>query len=197
MCYTLNMTARTHDLAAFTALSFIVATQPIPQMTLATAIVAVGANLMGGLAPDLDEPTSEFWRKLPAGSVFGRLIAPIMGGHRFISHSPVGVFLFGVLLDYLLTISGSVLLVDMEIVWYAFMIGFISHLLMDCFTKEGIPLLFPLPLKLGIPPFKLFRIKTGGILEKAVIFPGLLILNALIFSHFYQRFFDVAQAIVR
>ena len=47
------MTGRTHDLAAFTALGFIVLTQPLPQMTLATGLVAVLANLVGNLLAGL------------------------------------------------------------------------------------------------------------------------------------------------
>lgn len=52
------MTGRTHDLAAFTALTIAIATTPIPHMSLATAIVAFSANMIGGLAPDIDQPTA-------------------------------------------------------------------------------------------------------------------------------------------
>ena len=58
------MTGRTHDLAAFTALNYIVATQPLEPITLPTVFVAISANFIGGLAPDLDQPTSSFWHKL-------------------------------------------------------------------------------------------------------------------------------------
>jgi hypothetical protein len=42
------MTGRTHDLAAFTALTFVVATTVIPKISLATAMIAFGANMIGG-----------------------------------------------------------------------------------------------------------------------------------------------------
>src|SRR5690349_3967618 len=145
------MTGRTHDLAAFTALNLVIATQPLPEMTLATAIVAFGANVIGALTPDIDQPTAELWNRLPAGSIIGRILSPILGGHRFISHSIVGVVAFGIGLKYLLAVIGQVLLVDMNIVWWSFMIGFISHLLMDTITREGVPWLFPLPWKIGFP----------------------------------------------
>lgn len=125
------MTGRTHDLAAFSALSLIVATQNIPQMSLATVIVAVSANLIGGLTPDIDQPTAELWHKIPAGTVIGKILYPLLGGHRFISHSVVGVILFGFGAHFLLDVIHSVLLVDMGVVWWSFMIGYVSHLVLD------------------------------------------------------------------
>ena len=52
------MTGRTHDLAAFTAMSYVLVTTPLEQMTLATAIVAFSVNMIGGLAPDLDQSSA-------------------------------------------------------------------------------------------------------------------------------------------
>jgi len=179
------MTGRTHDLAAFTALSYIITTQPIPKMSLATALVALSANFIGGLAPDIDQPTADLWNRIPAGSIIGRILCPILGGHRFISHSLLGIAFFGIILHYALQLAHSVLLVDMNIVWWAFMIGFVSHLLMDTITREGVPWLFPIPIHIGIPPFKFMRIKTGGMIEKSIIFPGLILANGYIYYHNY------------
>jgi len=185
------MTGRTHDLAAFTALGIVAVSQPIPHMTLGTLLIAITANLIGGLAPDIDQPTANLWRKLPAGMVVGELIAPILGGHRFISHSLLGLFLFGFGLKYLLLLISHTVLVDMNIVWWAFMIGFISHLLMDTITREGVPWLFPIPFHFGIPPLKFMRVKTGGFVEKSIIFPVLLVFNAYFYYihyHFFLHF---------
>jgi inner membrane protein len=184
------MTGRTHDLAAFTALNLVLISQPLPQMGLATAIVSLGANMIGGLAPDIDQPTADLWRRLPAGTIFGKLLSPILGGHRFISHSILGIFLFGYGASFLLKTISTVLLVDMRFVWWSFMIGFISHLIMDTFTKEGVPWLFPIPFRFGFPPLKFLRIKTGGLLEKSLIFPGLLILNGYLIYQYYPLYWD-------
>src|SRR3954469_24363054 len=89
------MTGRTHDLAAFTALAVVVLAQPPRTVTLATAIVAVFANLVGGIVPDIDQPTAPFWRNLPVGKYFGRVFGILNGGHRFLTHSILGLFLFG------------------------------------------------------------------------------------------------------
>lgn len=182
------MTGRTHDLTAFTAINLAVVAVPLPQMTFATALAAVGGALIGGITPDIDQPTAKLWRKLPAGSIIGRIISPLLGGHRLISHSIVGIFLFGFLAKFLLNVISTVILVNMNIVWTAFMIGFISHLIMDTFTKEGVPWLFPIPFRFGLPPLKMLRVKTGGIVETAIIFPALLLLNIYVYYSNYETY---------
>ena len=191
---TKEMTGRTHDLAAFTALSFVVATQPLPQdITLATAIVAISANFVGGLAPDIDQSTATLWGRLRGGRIWGRLFAPLFGGHRFISHSIFGIFLFGFGTKFILQMMSGVLIVDMDVVWWAFMIGFVSHLVMDTISRDGVPWLFPIPIRFGFPPFRFLRMKTGGLLEKTFVFPALIIVNIWIYYHFYGRFLEVIK----
>lgn len=191
------MTGRTHDLAAFTALSYIVATQPVQNITLGTLLVAFTANLIGGLTPDIDQPTADLWRRIPAGSIVGRLLSPILGGHRLLSHSILGIFLFGIGVKYLLYLMSSVLLVDMNVVWWAFMIGFVSHLVADTITRDGVPWLFPIPIRIGIPPLRFMRMKTGGIIEKAIIFPGLIFANGYIYYSHYAKFVDLFRHHIR
>jgi len=184
------MTGRTHDLAAFTALNYIIATFPHPHVTLGTAFFAFSANMIGGLTPDIDQPTGDLWHKLPAGGLYSRVFTPFLGGHRHISHSILGVVLFGFGSHYLLTLANRVILVNMDIVWWCFMIGYVSHLLMDMLTKEGVPLLFPIPIKFAFPPLAFFRVKTGGFIEQFGVFPGLLLINAWIIYAFYGRYLD-------
>jgi membrane-bound metal-dependent hydrolase YbcI (DUF457 family) len=59
-------------------------------------------------------------------------------------------------------------------VWYAFLIGYASHLLMDTITKEGVPWLLPIPVKFGFPPVKGLRVTTGKWVETCVVLPALL-----------------------
>lgn len=185
------MTGRTHDLAAFTALNLVVATQSIPPLTLGTALVAFTANMIGGLAPDLDQPTTEFWRRIRAGNILGKLISPLLGGHRYISHSILGLALFGFLAFWALNFASTFLLVDMNLVWWSFMIGYVSHLIMDSFTKEGVPWLFPIPVRIGFPPFSALRLKTGGLIEKSLVFPGLLLANIYLIYQNYNHFLSL------
>ena len=175
------MTGRTHDMAAFTVLNLVVASQTMPNMTLATAFVAFSANMIGGLAPDLDQSTGALWRRVRLGSLAAKFLAPLFGGHRNISHSILGIFVLGFLARVIMTAISQVLIVDMDIVWNAFMLGLVSHLFMDLLTLDGIPLLFPIKWEFGFPPVRFFRIKTGGLFEKGLVFPGLLLLNMYIF----------------
>ncbi len=180
------MTSRTHDLFAASFLLVAVSSINLEPVSIPTAMAAFSTCFLGGLAPDIDEPGSEFWQRLPAGSgsIVGKIVAPVFVSHRFLSHSILGVFLFGKLLEWILLWSTSFLNVDIAVVWWAGMIGFVSHLFADSLTKEGIPLFWPLPMKFGFPPFKSLRIRTGGFLEKFIIFPLLLI--ACMFLVYYR-----------
>ena len=180
------MTGRTHDLAAFTAINLIFVTQPIPQMTLATFAVSIGANMIGGLLPDIDNATADIWDKIRGGSFVGKLIKPLIGGHRMLSHSLLGMGIVGFLLDRALIAVSDIFLIYMNIVFWATMIGYFSHLLTDSLTTQGVPWLFPIPIRFGFPPFKSLRIKTGGFMEKVIVFPGLILLNGYII---YKNYF--------
>jgi inner membrane protein len=165
------MTGRTHDLAAITALG----------------AVAVLANQIGGITPDIDQPTAPLWRNLPEGKIFGKVFDKSVGGHRFLTHSLLGAALFGFLAHMLLVFLHPIMPhVNIGLVWWAFMIGLASHLVMDTFTKEGVPWLLPIPLKLGLPPLKGLRITTGKAIESLLIFPGLLIANIWFYASHYQ-----------
>ncbi len=184
------MTGRTHDLAAFTAITYLVATSTMPHMSLPTAFVAFSANMIGGLTPDIDQPTGALWHKMTLGTFLGKLVAPLFGGHRFISHSILGLVLFGVVSKLFLMLISGVLLVDMNVVWWAFMIGVVSHLVTDTFTHDGVPWLFPIPVRIGIPPIKAFRFHTGGIIEKGIVFPGFILLNLYLFYAYHQHILE-------
>jgi inner membrane protein len=182
------MTGRTHDLAAITALGVVVLSQPARTVTLATAMVAVLANLMGGIAPDIDQPTAPLWRNLPVGKYFGKLFGLLNGGHRFVTHSLLGLVLFGFAGHWLLVLLHPIMAsVDIDLVWWAFMIGMLSHLVMDSFTKEGVPWLLPIPLKFGLPPIKALRVTTGHFAEKFIIFPGLVAANLALYFVNYDK----------
>lgn len=182
------MTGRTHDLAAITTFGIVVLAQPIRTVSLATAIVAVFANLIGGITPDIDQPTAPFWRNLPVGKYFGRIFDKLLGGHRFLTHSLLGLVLFGFLAHWLLVFLQPIMHnVDIDLVWWSFMIGMISHLVMDSFTKEGVPWLLPIPIKFGVPPLKKLRITTGHFAENWLVFPGLLALNATLYFANYHK----------
>jgi inner membrane protein len=183
------MTGRTHDLAAVTALGVALVAYPLPNLTLGTALVALLANQIGGLTPDIDQPTAPLWRNLPIGGLFGRVTDKLLGGHRFLTHSIVGAAVICWLAKLLLVFLHPVMPhIDITLVWYAFVIGIFSHLVMDTFTKEGVPWLLPLPYKFGLPPVKDLRITTGKFVENLIIFPGLLAFDVWLIAHHYHAF---------
>lgn len=180
------MTARTHDLAAITALAIVVTVHPVPQLSLSTLLLAILANQFGGIAPDIDQPTAPFWRNLPIGHFMGRVVDKGLGGHRFLTHSILGIAIIGFLARSLLAFLHPLMPnVNIGYVWWAFMIGMLSHLVMDSLTKEGVPWLLPIPVKFGVPPLRKFRITTGKLIESAIVFPLLIVIDVwLVHSHY-------------
>ncbi len=189
------MIARTHDVAAIIGLTITVAiVSPLQPLTFGTMIAALIANQLGAIAPDIDQPTAPFWRTISVGKLFGRFFGRIMGGHRFLTHSLLGLALMGVAVHLLLTVIHPIMpSVQMEYVWWAFIIGMVSHLVMDSFTKEGVPWLLPIPVKFGFPPLRRFRITTGKKLEKFVILPLLVALLVVIFMLYYDIFVELLK----
>ena len=148
------MTERTHDLFALTALTVAFILMPLTEISLITLIVSVIVNQIGSAIPDLDQPTAEFYRELPAGSLIGKLVSPLLGSHRLISHSLLGMGIVGYVINLVLEYLSNYLTADINIIWWAFILGYLSHLVADSLTKEGVPWLFPLPIKIGFPPFE-------------------------------------------
>lgn len=190
------MTGRTHDLAAFTVLIAVVSLHQPTALSLSTLLTSVLANQIGGVLPDIDQPTAPLWRNLPIGGIFGKIFGRLSGGHRFITHSLLGVILFGFGFRALLVFLGPLLgHINTGFVWWAFMIGMASHLVMDSFTKEGIPLLLPIPWHFGFPPLKSLRITTGKWVEQFIIFPGLFILCGYLFVSNRAEFLAILHAV--
>jgi inner membrane protein len=185
------MTGRTHDLAAITAVTAYLATQPLFTLSLGTAAVAVIANQFGAMTPDIDHHTSLLWDRIPAGSIIGKIIRPLLGSHRMLSHSLIGLFLFSLGIKFLLGYARTFLLVDLSVVGWAFVLGYFSHLIMDSLTKDGVPWLFPLPVRFGFPPFEFLRFTTDKLGEKIIIFPGLLLANGVLVYFNYSKFVDL------
>jgi inner membrane protein len=166
------MTGRTHDLIAFGALLTGASIYPPTNLNLFTAVGCFIGSTIGALIPDMDQASNRLWDLLPAGNFVGRIFRRVMIGHRTISHSILGVYLIYKGLFFLLPRILNSSYVDINLIVYSLMIGVVSHLFADAFTKEGIPLFFPLKVKVGIPPIKSLRITTGEFFENFLVFPG-------------------------
>jgi len=138
----------------------------LPQLTNSpeTATLFVLGGLIGGIFPDIDNPTSYIGKlTVPVSSVigkFGELAGKTGPMHRGILHEPI-VYITGLILSYMFCPS----LVGL-------FLGCISHLYLDMFTPAGIPLFF------GAKHLRLAKIKSGS--QQSVIFTWLNVLVALI-----------------
>ncbi len=176
-------------MAAAAALAVAVLVYDPASLTFSTVLVALLANQLGGIAPDIDQPTAPLWRNLPEGHFVGKAFGKLLGGHRFISHSIPGFVVFAWLCNLLLHALHPIMPhVDITLVWYAFMIGYASHLVMDSFTKEGVPWFLPIPFKIGFPPLRKLRITTGKNVEAFVVFPLLLVTVIWLFASHYDTY---------
>lgn len=186
------MLARTHDVAAISALGIVYLARPETAITLSTALVALLANQIGGITPDIDQPTAPLWRNLPIGRHFGRLFSILTSGHRALTHSILGVIIIGFLAKSLLAFMHPIMPnIDIGLVWWAFMIGVLSHLVMDSFTREGVPWLLPIPIKFGFPPIKMLRIVTGKKIEKYIVLPALISFNIWLYANYSDQLLEL------
>ncbi len=166
------MVAKTHNAIAFASLVTIAAFYPPQALNLPTLFGAIIANNIGGLIPDMDSGGNYLWGLLPQGKFLGRFLRKIFYKHRTITHSFLGLFLIFNFLNLLIPKLFNPNFVDPNIIIISIMIGFISHLISDSLTEEGVPLLFPLRINFGLPPIRKVRIKTGKWFENFVVFPG-------------------------
>lgn len=166
------MTGRTHDAIAFASLLTVAVVSPPQSLNLATAAGAIVGNIVGATLPDLDQAGNKLWKFIPGGHHLGKILRRAFMGHRNLTHSIIGVFMIYHILLFLLNLFLNPSFVNIDIIFISMMIGYISHLVGDALTKEGLPLLFPLGWRFGFPPISAFRITAGNWIETLVILPG-------------------------
>lgn len=162
-------------MVAFATLLTAAVYYPPTNLNLATLIVALIANIIGALLPDIDQGSNRLWDLLPGGNTIGKILKNLFLSHRTLSHSLLGIFLVFKATIWLIPKLLNTSFVNSQIVIMALLIGYIAHLASDLMTEEGLPLLFPLKIKFGIPPIKQLRIKTGKWVEKYIVFPGVVL----------------------
>ncbi|MEK7165449.1 MAG: metal-dependent hydrolase, partial [Patescibacteria group bacterium] len=148
-------------------------------------ILGIGvATFVGGALPDIDNVASKVW-KFNLTPWEDDMTRNSLEGHRNLFHSIIGLAIFTFSLGWLLTL---VKLANLDIyhIQQAFALGYLSHLISDSLTRNGVPWFYPIDIHLGFPPFKSLRMKTGGFWEKIVVLPLLLIITIWIL--FIYRF---------
>jgi inner membrane protein len=132
------------------------------------ALACAGIGAAAALLPDVDSPDSHIGRLIP---VVPRVLKTV-AGHRGPLHSAAAAFAFAVLaLPLLGKVAGGVLPVSAAAL--AFLAGYFSHLAADSLNPAGVPWLWPLPFRLGIP-----LVQVGSWFERKVVVPGSLIFFA-------------------
>lgn len=169
------MISRTHDVGAVALLLTVTAWLELGHLTTATIIACLMANQIGALLPDVDQASNQLWSLLPADKFLGRILNKLFGSHRTLSHSLLGIFLIYQICQWLIFKLINPSFINPTPVFGALMIGYVSHLVLDLLTEEGIPLLFPVKWKFGLPPIRALRIKSGKGVEKFIIFPLILV----------------------
>jgi len=127
-----------------------------------TIVASAAVAGVAALLPDLDATRSKVGRLFPVLSWVIKKVA----GHRGPLHSLLGAAGIYVLANAFLHAPARFLIP-------AIVVGYLSHVVLDSFTPQGCPWLWPLNKYLAVP-----FTHTGGSLEKVVIFPALLVLDA-------------------
>jgi membrane-bound metal-dependent hydrolase YbcI (DUF457 family) len=162
-------------MVAFASLLTAAVFYPPVSLTVTTTIASLIGSVVGSLIPDMDQATNRLWDLLPAGNFVGKIMRNLMLGHRTISHSLFGLGFLYYLISVLFPMIFNPRFVDINVVVISVMIGIVSHICADMITKDGVPLLFPFPWKIGVPPMKIFRITTGKFVESFIIYPGVIV----------------------
>lgn len=165
------MTARTHDAFAFASLITVAVFFPPAALNIPTLITALVANIIGSLIPDMDQASNRLWDLLPAGDRLAKVFRKVFLKHRTITHSVLGLYLMYAFLSWVLPKLLNPSYIYSDVVLVSMMVGYISHLIADSLTKDGLPLLFPLQWSFGFPPFRFLRITTGTWVEYWLILP--------------------------
>lgn len=115
--------------------------------------ITVGFLILGSLIPDIDTATS----------AIGRTCFPIAAaiekkwGHRTVTHSFVGLIAIGiVMLPFFFLRRGY---------FYAFIVGYVSHILIDCCNKQGPMIFWPSAIRGVLPGRKEYRIQVASSAE--------------------------------
>ncbi len=169
------MIARTHDVGAVALLLTTAVWLELGPVPMATIVACLIANQIGALLPDIDQASNQLWELLPADRIFSKFLNKLFGSHRTLSHSFLGLIIIYKISEWLIFKLINPSFVNPGLVFGSLMIGYVSHLFLDLFTEEGLPLLFPIKWRFGIPPIKKLRIKSGKWVEKYIIFPLILV----------------------
>lgn len=162
------MNRPTHILGGASMALIISTMMELPDISLiGTMTISAG---LGALLPDIDKKNTTISNKHPVVSFFVRLFTT----HRGFTHSFLALIMLAYPLYLLVKTVGSVYLGYAVI---GILLGYMSHLMLDMFNPEGIPLFFPFKFKVSLAP-----IKTGGLIEHIIRVALLVLIVFLLYA---------------
>lgn len=188
------MSGTTHQIIALVGAFWLLTLYPI-QLGPLLGFFAVVAIMVGALTPDLDQPTANLWRRLLGGRAIGNIFQRFSGGHRHLTHSILGIILIAIILRWgINTLISPTFQAQFIVLWYAYLIGYISHPLADTLTDRGVPWFWPFHLNLKFPPGpEELRVTTGSFVEIFIVRGALIVITLLLLSSHWStltRFFS-------
>lgn len=175
----------THQLVALLSALWLLTLYPV-SLTPLLAVLAILAVMIGALTPDLDQPAANLFRRTIGGKVIHKLFTAFSGGHRHFTHSLLGIIAIGALLRWgIFELVQPTYHPQALVLWYAFMIGYISHPIADTLTDRGVPWLWPLSWDIKVPPGpEELRVTTDSFVEKILVRGALIIaMTFLVVAH--------------
>jgi len=166
------MTGKTHRIIGLTVGLGTFFTLAEPTYAPATLAAVLIFSYLGSLLPDIDNSAAEIWHTIPFGHAAEKVVDPFLE-HRNLTHSLLGTAILGTGLYFLIHWFPTYWGINHLLVFYSCIAAYLSHLLADSLTSDGIPIFFPLKWNFGIPPKPLhgLRIMTGKWFENWIIFP--------------------------
>ncbi len=149
----------TAGVAAYTGMTMFLMTK-VPSYTPDVAMIGAGllGTLIGSLLPDIDSPNSQIGQLVPLVShTIGRVF-----GHRTITHN----------LFFILSWVYLAYRTEQHILWALAWAVFI-HILMDSFSRQGVPWLYPIIRKKV--SFGWYRVKRRSKLSRVILFVAIII----------------------
>lgn len=179
------MTGKTHQLIGFSVVYGAALVLGITDVNLQTLIAGVALVSLGSLTPDLDNEKNRIYTLLPAGQrTFAEIFERVFGKHRSISHSFLGMAIVGVVSYWLMLRIPEANGFNSLYLWWCYFLAVVAHVAADMYTREGVPLLWPLKVSFYGIPIRALRIKTGGWVENVLV-EGFFALSILGISYYY------------
>lgn len=148
------MKGTTHILGGMAISAGVASISPIPLVASQT-IVILGGGIIGALLPDIDHPNSKISRSNIFTGVTSAAVSNVTG-HRGAIHTPIAMIIIAIVLGCF--IENPLGYSYSSFLYKGFVMGFLSHLLLDTLSPGGIMWGYPANKKY----FSIMSIKTGS-----------------------------------